>query len=213
MDKSSPLWFHIQLQNKCHESFADIRVSFKSTGRERFFHPGEENRVFREEGTLEATSWTLRLLCSLPRGGSCLPVIYFSLSVLPDGRVGEGCWMRTSLYTCHVWLLVGFSLCLFFSCLFNVHFFPPAFRTQWHTYQFSQGTMPEKCGEKEPWAEMAKLWQTNARCCVIVFSFLKMSHTYQSRKKDRWPLKTFSTSLTQRCPGVIFFKCVSTLDA
>lgn len=89
-------------------------------------------------------------------------------ATLQDGRVGEGCWVGKSLYTCHVWLLVGFCLCLFFPvCL--IYTFSPAFRTQWHTFQFWQGTKPEECRKKSPCRIVAKLY---VRCYFIVSLFL-----------------------------------------
>lgn len=131
VDNGSPLGFHIQFQNKCHENFTDIRVSFQSRGGERFRHPREENRVFTEEGTLKARSCTLRLLCSIPRGGSCWPVIYFSLSFV-TGRQGGGGLLNGGESVHLPCMAVGgfFFVPLFFSCLFNVYFFPLAFRTQ-----------------------------------------------------------------------------------
>lgn len=136
------------------------RVLWKQR-RKRFFLL-RKRRVFREEGVPDQIMKYKKRFCLLypEETPFCLRPTLTSAS-LQDARMGEGHWMEKSLNTCHVWLLVGFSLCLFFSCLFNVYIFfllLPSGHSD-TLFGLGKGQHQMSVRMKSSWTEMAKHWR------------------------------------------------------
>lgn len=65
--------------------------------------------------------------------------------------------MGKSLYTCHVWLLVGFLGASFFPvCSMYIFFLLPSGHSDTH-FNLGKGQCQRSVGCKSPWTEMAKL--------------------------------------------------------
>lgn len=82
-----------------------------------------------------------------------------------------GCWW---VFLCASF----FPVCLM--CIFS----PSAFRTQWHTFRFGQGTAPDECEDEELMNRDGQTLAANVQYCFIVFLFFTII-TIISRAETR----------------------------